>query len=242
MPVLESEKPHSFRGILMALADTSATQRAMLHTLGKLTVPATIAKVAEVTGLHPNSVRECLDSLVLTGLVVRKPEPAKGRGRPAWIYETVSPDDVITYHQHVADLVLSVFQLFLQNSQAPMKRAEELGQLWGRKFLENAQIPDHSIFPKLDREVQMFIHVTKVRLFLSSQGFMAVSTDDPYRIELQSCPFVTDDPEAQELMRIVHEAMVREVVAALSRGRVNVYFLPAPPGSFATVKLEFIGD
>src|SRR6478735_5441424 len=49
--------------------------------------PIELATLAQLTALHPNTVREHLDTLVGAGLVSRRREQPHRPGRPAWLYQ-----------------------------------------------------------------------------------------------------------------------------------------------------------
>jgi len=50
----------------------------------------TLAALAGMTRLHPNTVREHLDTLVRAGLAARTREQSHDRGRPAWTDQATS--------------------------------------------------------------------------------------------------------------------------------------------------------
>lgn len=59
----------------------------VLEKLGQFSQPTTVAELAAACEQHPNTVREHLDALIQAGLVTRTTAPARGRGRPAILYQ-----------------------------------------------------------------------------------------------------------------------------------------------------------
>lgn len=51
----------------------------------------TVRALAQITGLHVNTLREHLDQLVASGHVRRSRVPTGGRGRPPWAYDARQP-------------------------------------------------------------------------------------------------------------------------------------------------------
>ncbi len=71
----------------------SLARATVLERLGSFHRPATVAELAVACAQHPNTIREHLDALIVSGLVSRATAPARGRGRPAILYraEPVEP-------------------------------------------------------------------------------------------------------------------------------------------------------
>ncbi len=63
--------------------------------------PITVEDIAQVTGLHPNTIRTHLDVLRAAGRIERSRQDAQGRGRPKWLYSEVADD---AYRRFAADL------------------------------------------------------------------------------------------------------------------------------------------
>lgn len=58
-----------------------------------------IQELCDLSGLHPNTVRTHLDSLLAAGEVEREQAPSQGRGRPLWFYRAavakISPYEML---------------------------------------------------------------------------------------------------------------------------------------------------
>lgn len=69
------------------LTHLSVPRAFVLEKLGQFTFPTTVAELADACEQHPNTVREHLDALIRAGLVTRTTAAARGRGRPAILYQ-----------------------------------------------------------------------------------------------------------------------------------------------------------
>lgn len=71
-------------GIFSVVARLTPAQKSLLRKIAMHSSPATVAALAEESGLHVSSVRETLDSLIAMNLVSSEKMPSTGRGRPAF--------------------------------------------------------------------------------------------------------------------------------------------------------------
>ena len=102
----------------------------LLETLRAQPQATTIDGLAELAGLHPNTVREHLDALARSGLVSRSTGRPSGRGRPAWLYEATGTDPDAS--SEYAGLASALAEAIHQRSPAPVEDAVAAGQGWGR--------------------------------------------------------------------------------------------------------------
>jgi predicted ArsR family transcriptional regulator len=65
--------------------------------------PLTVEDIAQVTGLHPNTIRTHLEVLRAAGRVDRTRQDAQGRGRPKWLYSPAA-SAIDPYRQFAQDL------------------------------------------------------------------------------------------------------------------------------------------
>ena len=91
--------------------------------------PQGIAVLAELSSLHPNTVREHLDMLVRAGLASRARERPHGRGRPAWLYAATS---LRSGAAEYSGLATALSATILRTSPNPRAEAERAGEEWGR--------------------------------------------------------------------------------------------------------------
>ncbi|MGN0064676.1 MAG: helix-turn-helix domain-containing protein, partial [Nocardioides sp.] len=107
----------------------SASRSTLLDTLRAQHAPVTLAALATVSQLHPNTVREHLDGLVADGLATRDQAEPHGRGRPAWLYRSTG-DDVAAAPEY-AGLAAALAGAIARTSASPAADAEEAGARWG---------------------------------------------------------------------------------------------------------------
>lgn len=232
----------SMGDLISALNQATAAQRDMLRVLERMGRFATISEISQATHLHPNSARESLDVLVDLGLVTKKAKPSASRGRPAWVYEAAAPGSLQGLHNHISDFVTAAVELYILSAANPQAEAEKLGTYWADLFLARTDAPDHSKYPRLQTQDQISIHASKIRVFLSGQGFQAIPGEELGTLEIISCPFNTTSEEVLHYIRVIHSAMLNRIVQVMSRGAVRVDFTPGTQGEFALVKLSVINS
>ncbi|ABL80858.1 MULTISPECIES: helix-turn-helix domain-containing protein [unclassified Nocardioides] len=107
----------------------SPSRRAILEHLHGQPQPLTLAALARITGLHPNTVREHLDALVRRGLVRRLAGRPQGRGRPAYLFEHVEHGP-----GEYARLAVALADALASSSSDPAGHAAAVGVEWGREL------------------------------------------------------------------------------------------------------------
>jgi predicted ArsR family transcriptional regulator len=58
----------------------------LLRLIAERDSMVSIQELCDLSGLHPNTVRTHLDSLLAAGEIERMQAPSQGRGRPLWLY------------------------------------------------------------------------------------------------------------------------------------------------------------
>lgn len=227
-------------GLISALSQATAAQREMLRVLERIGRFATITEIAQTANLHPNSARESLDTLVDLGLVTKKTKASASRGRPAWVYEAAAPGTLNGLHNHISDFVAAAVELYIVSAPDPHSEATRLGEHWANLFLARSGAPDHGKYPRLKTQEQIGIHASKIRVFLSGQGFVAVPGEEIGTIEIRSCPFSTASEETLHYIKVVQAAMLSRIVQVMSRGAVAVEFESTSDGCFGRVRLTVI--
>ena len=125
-----------------ALPALSKAQAAVLQTVGSTPHAATLAELAQSTGLHVNTLREHLDALITLGLVRRESAAPSGRGRPAWRYSASGRQGspVAEY----AGLAAALASVLHRTSADPVADAVQAGTEWGHELARTAGSPaDH---------------------------------------------------------------------------------------------------
>src|ERR1700761_4781128 len=117
----------------MALADgkpaeSAGRRREVLRVLRASSDAMSIAAIAELLGVHPNTVRFHLESLVSDGQVEHVESGRRGPGRPPLMFRAVRQmDRGGTRHYRVLAEILCTA---LANERDPGVTARDAGRLW----------------------------------------------------------------------------------------------------------------
>jgi len=154
----------------------------------------TIAELAESSGVHANTVRFHLDTLVANGQVEPTEPDRSGPGRPAALFRAVPRMDPGGPRRF--RLLAEILTRSLAADPAPARRAAEAGRDWGLGL----PVPSSGQTP-----------VTHLIALLDDLGFAPEQdTRDRSRIGLRHCPFL-------ELAE-THAAVVCPIHLGLMRG------------------------
>ncbi|HEY9438247.1 MAG TPA: helix-turn-helix domain-containing protein [Streptomyces sp.] len=181
--------------------------------------PVTAAALAQACRLHVNTVREHLDALVGAGLAVRERTPAAGRGRPAYRYRAVPPQQ--SPAREYAGLAAVLTGQIARSSSDPRRVALAAGQEWGRALV-SGQEPAGS--PQEAR--------ARVLVLLDEIGFAYETDEESRRARLPRCPFIELAREYPGVICAVHAGLVVAGMAALGGEAERVVLQPfAEPGA-----------
>lgn len=150
--------------------------------------PVTVERIAELTGLHANTIRGHLDVLLATEAITRDPADSQGRGRPRWLYRTSQPK--ASPFQFLAEALT----VQLARTQDP-SMADEAAERWAHA------LPDLTVAATPDEAVE---EATEA---LNRLGFTAVASPLGDAISVTACPYadlVTDNPVICD----IHAALV----------------------------------
>lgn len=175
----------------------SAAPAAIRKILGDRPEPLTQAALVASTGLHPNTVREHLETLVRRGLVSRSRAEPSGRGRPAWLYElTEETPETSEYARLTAALASAI----VRTSATPGTDATLAGEEWGRELARNRGAAPSS--PHVARD--------QVVTLLGDLGFQPEQEErDPATVRLTRCPLLEAAHRYPEVICSVHLGVVR---------------------------------
>jgi predicted ArsR family transcriptional regulator len=203
-----------------AVRPLSASPTAILDTLRGQSEPLTQAALVRVTGLHPNTVREHLETLVHRGLVARSRAEPKGRGRPAWLYASIAAEpDTSEY----AGLVAALASAIARNSQDPRADAILAGEDWGHDLARNRGARPTS--PESARE-----HVAAMFDDLGFQPDQEPAAADVLR--LTRCPLLEAARRHPDVVCGVHLGIARGALAAYGADPAGSDVFPfAEPGA-----------
>lgn len=140
----------------------------------------TVAEIAPLAGLHPNTVRAHLDVLVRTGRATRRTEARATPGRPRELYEAAGAPDAEGSHALLAELLAAGLAEAVPDPAAAAARA---GRRWAATGADVAPAPQPpgagDVRPALDPVIRL----------LTRTGFAPELSEDGSTIRLRHCPF-----------------------------------------------------
>lgn len=187
-------------------ADLSRPQSAVLAAVeGK--APATLADIADVTGLHVNTIREHLDRLLEGGLVRRETAKPAGRGRPAWLYRPVPRmGGAVNEYSGLASALASAIH---RTSTDPRSDAVRAGEDWGRELATSKGLPAEAADDVVRR--------SRATELFRDMGFEPEPDPAHVEVRLTRCPLLD--------AAVKHPDVVCGVHLGIARGALETFAL-----------------
>ena len=173
-----------------------------------------------MTGLHPNTVREHLETLVGRGLVARSRAEPEGRGRPAWLYESTPAGPGTSEYAGLAAALASVIA---RTSPDPHADALRAGEEWGHDLARRRGATAAS--PAAARD--------QVTAILDDLGFAPRRQPaDPSVLGLTRCPLLEAARRHRDVVCGVHLGIVRGALEEYAADPADSALVPfAEPGA-----------
>ncbi|OBK51617.1 metalloregulator ArsR/SmtB family transcription factor [Mycobacterium sp. 1081908.1] len=168
-------------GITSVGENTGRRRREVLRLLRSSPVPLSIVAIAEQLGVHPNTVRFHLDSLLASRQVEQVEHDRKGPGRPPLMFQAVRQmDRGGTRHYRMLAEVLTEA---LAADRNPRAKAVAAGKAWGRSLESRAKAPKAR---NAEEAVNRLVGV------LDDLGFAPErrTSDGQQVVGLRHCPFL----------------------------------------------------
>jgi predicted ArsR family transcriptional regulator len=189
--------------VLKVLADP--TRFEIFSILEESGRPLTVQEIADLTGLHPNTIRPHLERLKQCGLVELATQHRKRVGRPQHIYFTNPKKPPVAAADRAVRILRSVIAETLARLIAAFNPTEEdaleLGRTWGRQLREASSAPPGSRDRKADpfqsaaaalvEDFDLLGFEPTAELAQDSSGeptLTVVFGDCPYRELARACP------------------------------------------------------
>ena len=171
--------------------------------------PCTVTALSELTRQHPNTIREHLDGLVDDRLAVQTRAPARGRGRPAWLYSAAPEAGSDPGAREYVGLASALAAQIARTSRHPGADSSEAGRAWGHDLVRRstsapAPAPSSAISARRD-----------VIALLDELGFAPSSDARAGVVKLHRCPLLEAAQEHPEVVCGVHLGVVRGALAEL---------------------------
>jgi len=163
----------------------------LLEVLRSSPQPRSILSVAEELGVHANTVRFHLNTLLRAGQVEQVLGDATGPGRPPVLFRAahrMDPDGPTNYR-----LLASMLTSHLASSSPdPSAAATELGRVWGPHLLAPTTVDPVTTGRTRSGRVQRGEALTRLTRVLSDLGFAPEAPTGPRdtTIRLRHCPFL----------------------------------------------------
>jgi predicted ArsR family transcriptional regulator len=184
----------------------------------------TAAEVVDATGLHPSTVRQHLDQLTDSGLLIRHRRGDGTPGRPAWRYRAAPGAEAVTgtgldsaYRSLAAALVAHL----ARDAEDPHAAGVRAGRDWGR-----------ALAAPLGRTAP----VDGLLRVLDDLGFSPRVTRRPEpgsaEVHLTTCPFLELAQASPDVVCGVHLGVIGGTLGALGAGTADTDLQPfAAPGA-----------
>ncbi len=202
------------------------TRARLLALLGKADRGLSVYELAAELRLHPNSVREQLDQLVVAGLAERAPAAPRGRGRPTLRYRATPPLDEATPYRDLARVLAEE----LARVPDPGTHAIAAGERWGHAAIRSTERPAAEaaeapappattapIGPTEPTSPAVGAQEAARRLLalLRESGFAPEPLAQGGPIRLRRCPFLPLATEQGGIVCGVHLGLIRGALAEL---------------------------
>ena len=191
----------------------SSSKENHLRLITARKTPVGIQELSDLSGLHPNTVRTHLDSLLAAGEIEREQAPSAGRGRPLWLYRAAVKKP--SPYEMLADAL--VHQLGQTDDPALMDHA-------AKRWADAAATGVSSVTPPDGDEA-----VDQLKRALQNVGFAVSSNPVGDEITITECPYAAI-VEAQPRVCDVHAALVTELLSRstqpITLKRLDVWVKP----------------
>ncbi len=196
-------------GVLQALRDASA--------------PLSIVELADRVGVHPNTVRFHLATLVENAQVQRVPAKNRGPGRPAQLFQ-VAPGMDPTGPRHYRSLAAALARSIAAQAD-PRGRAIEAGRAWGRELASSSTEGKHS-------GAEPAAAVDRLITLLDELDFAPTPGEGAHDSEISvgHCPFLELAIEQPDVVCALHLGLMQGAMqawqASVSVDRLDPFVTP----------------
>ncbi|GAB1814921.1 helix-turn-helix domain-containing protein [Mycobacterium sp. MUNTM1] len=182
--------------------ESAGRRRAVMRLLRASPDPMSIAGIATVLGVHPNTVRFHLDGLVADGQVEHVELDRKGPGRPPLMFRAVRQMDRggPRHYRLLAEILATAFA----TERDPGPKALAAGRAWGQKMeAELPAVPDDA--DGAEEAIARLIDV------LDELGFAPERrvSNGEQQVGLRHCPFLELAENSSSVVCPVHLGLMQ---------------------------------
>jgi predicted ArsR family transcriptional regulator len=190
-------------------------RRDVLRELRAAPGPVGIAELADRLGVHPNTVRFHLTSLLRAGQVERVEADPGGPGRPPQLFRPVRGMDPAGPRRY--QLMAEILADQLAAGPEPAARAVEAGRTWARRLAAPttaAAGPEAGAPDAVARLVGLLDDLGFAPEAPTADPTGPGDAGGPVRIGLRNCPFLALAEARQEVVCPVHLGLMRGALEA----------------------------
>ncbi len=193
-----------------AAAMRPGRQQEVLRILRAAAAPLSIAEIASALGVHPNTVRFHLDTLVSSGRAQQVPPEHKGPGRPPLLYQAVRRMDPAGRRSYglLAGILADSFALLPDTAV----RAVEAGRAAGRRLAFARAEDGPSRAAEAAHETEP---VGRLVALLDELGFAPETraVADQVQVGLRHCPFLELAEVSAQVVCPIHLGLMQGAMA-----------------------------
>jgi predicted ArsR family transcriptional regulator len=184
--------------VVKSAKQSPGRRRDVLRVLRAANSPMSIAAIADMLDVHPNTVRFHLDTLVSTGQVEQVTPDRKGPGRPALMFRaTRRMDTGGPRHYGLLAEILATDFAGNRNAEA---QALAAGHAWGVQLQPSA--PTTAGTPDAEESIEHLVG------FLDELGFAPERRGDA-QVGLRHCPFLELAESQKAVVCPIHLGLMR---------------------------------
>jgi predicted ArsR family transcriptional regulator len=206
-----------------SVGESVGRRREVLRVLRASPDPMSIAAIAEVLSVHPNTVRFHLDSLVGDGQVEQVAPGRKGPGRPPLMFRAVRQMDRggTRHYRLLAEILTMAFAA----ERDPRAKALAAGRAWGRTVDSRLQSPPADA-TSVDGAIEHLVDV------LDELGFAPErrTIKGKQQVGLRHCPFLELAENRTSVVCPVHLGLMQGALEAwgapVSVDRLDAFIEP----------------
>ncbi|MDR0849023.1 MAG: helix-turn-helix domain-containing protein [Propionibacteriaceae bacterium] len=209
--------------------------------------PLSVADVADKVGIHINTARFHLESLVDAGLAARETSTNDGPGRPRVVYTGTLPNQTHERAQGYRLLAEILTTAIAQSNPQAGEWLYQVGQEWGRYL--TTRVPP---FTTIDESEIAHRLVDKLdALWFAPE----LTPEDPSKLYLHNCPFAETARQYPTVVCQLHAGMINgsleemrstqrlgELEPSVRRHLCVGTLIPAPESSATEVELRLNQD
>ncbi|MCA2294907.1 helix-turn-helix domain-containing protein [Mycobacterium avium] len=182
--------------------ESAGRRRAVLRLLRASPEPMSIAGIADVLGVHPNTVRFHLDSLVADGQVEHVELDRKGPGRPPLMFRAVRQMDRggTRHYRLLAEILAKAFAA----ETDPAPKALAAGWAWGQQLdAERRRLPRDAA--GAEQAIAQLVDVLDELGFAPERRVI----DGEQQVGLRHCPFLELAENSSNVVCPVHLGLMQ---------------------------------